>query len=150
MSLFLSRKDSTGMLRRRSSCHGHLFLYYTLVVWPVFVTFWSYTKCWQCPDLYHCSPCSYNASTRSSLLSSDSRRPLRLCFPKIPSFKAQLFLSKFRNVMRVMRSQREAWKRVSWMMLSGELINGKLQSSPSRYRRGDVSLEDDSLFLLLS
>lgn len=36
------------------------------------------------------------------------------------------------------------------MMLSGELINGKLQSSPSRFRSTDVSLEDDSLFLLLS
>lgn len=84
----------------------------------------------------------------SSLPLSNAQRPVYLCFPKIKYFKTAIFVV--------------AWKcnagdevtvggfKECVMMLSGELLNGKLQSSPSRFRSADISLEDDSLFLLLS
>lgn len=57
-------------------------------------------------------------------LLSDFWRPLQRCFPKINHFKRSffIFLQNLRNVIRVMRSQWEALKTVSWCSRESWLI----------------------------
>ncbi len=76
--------------------------------------------------------------THSSFHFSDSQRPLWLCFPKILYFKTFIFIlvSKCNPGDEVTVG---GFKECV-MMLSGELINGKLQSSPSRFRSTDRHL----------